>query len=176
MLRRHNIHFFYHEQGDTKFADQERQCHYCQFRKWSSHELYPMSIVFPVDTKLIIPKNFEFIEKNIYRKGVELANEAFTTGCECEDDLQCMQKGCHCLQDVDDADLLHGAKLNSYHVVGERKGCLRGDMLKSRKPIYECHEKCRCSDRCANRVVGKGKKVNLQVFPTENGRGWGMSS
>jgi hypothetical protein len=54
------------------------------------------------------------------------------------------------------------------------KECLRGKVLESRHPIYECHAGCACSVDCKNRVVERGRKIPLQIFRTTDGRGWGM--
>lgn len=172
MDHRHKCHFFYHGKDDPTFAEQERTCHYCQFRQFDSHEQYPISIVFEQDTTLEIPTSFQFIEKSI-AYDVELAEDSVRTGCNCEDDASCLDQTCECFEDVDWTSV-RGYTAGAYHVTGDRKGCLRGWMLHSRLPIYECHERCSCSERCPNRVVGQGRKVPLQVFPTAN-RGWGKS-
>jgi histone-lysine N-methyltransferase SUV39H len=67
-------------------------------------------------------------------------------------------------------------KISVYHGSGERKECLRGKVLESRHPIYECHASCACSVDCKNRVVERGRKIPLQIFRTKDGRGWGRSS
>ncbi|EKD15740.1 SET domain-containing protein [Drepanopeziza brunnea f. sp. 'multigermtubi' MB_m1] len=171
---RHKCHFLYHGRADPKLAHQEEKCHYCQFGKFNSHKLHPISIIFQDNTKLVIPKDFVFIEKSIPVEGVRFAEDEYLNGCECESDAQCMGSMCDpCLGDVDRVP--KGGKPGAYHVSGDKKGCLRGWMLESRLPIYECHEKCTCSDKCPNRVVGRGRKVALQIFPT-SGRGWGVKS
>ncbi|RAL38347.1 hypothetical protein DM860_002325 [Cuscuta australis] len=43
-----------------------------------------------------------------------------------------------------------------------------------RKFIKECWHKCGCSKNCGNRVVQRGISVNLQVFMTPDGKGWGV--
>ncbi|KAA8548874.1 hypothetical protein F0562_000558 [Nyssa sinensis] len=43
-----------------------------------------------------------------------------------------------------------------------------------RKFIKECWYKCGCSKKCGNRVVQRGITVNLQVFMTPEGKGWGL--
>lgn len=132
----------------------------------------------------MLPSNFRFIEYSILRDGVEAADEEFRTGCECKDDRDCQRRGCHCLQDVapdedeideDDGELDAGGKLYVYHGTGKRKECLRGKVLESRHPIYECHAGCACSVDCKNRVVERGRKIPLQIFRTDDGRGWGIS-
>ncbi|RKP23844.1 hypothetical protein SYNPS1DRAFT_18007, partial [Syncephalis pseudoplumigaleata] len=39
--------------------------------------------------------------------------------------------------------------------------------------IYECSRKCGCDRQCTNRVVQRGRTVELQLFKTAN-RGWGV--
>ena len=81
---------------------------------------------------------------------------------------------------VGDDDMEEGedvdAKITVYHTTGKRKECLRGKVLESRYPIYECHASCACSEDCINRVVVRGRKIPLQIFKTDNGRGWGLVS
>lgn len=64
----------------------------------------------------------------------------------------------------------------AYHSQGAKAGLLRSSELDSQKPIYECHEGCRCSADCPNRIVERGRQVPLQIFRTENGRGWGVKT
>lgn len=68
-------------------------------------------------------------------------------------------------------------KIFAYHSRGAKAGLLRGFKLPSRDPIYECHEGCRCEKSvCPNRVVEKGRQVPLQIFRTDNNRGWGVKT
>lgn len=63
----------------------------------------------------------------------------------------------------------------AYHSQGAKKELLRSSYLNSRAPIYECHEACHCDkESCPNRVVERGRKVPLQIFRTEDHRGWGV--
>ncbi|ESQ49643.1 hypothetical protein EUTSA_v10020577mg [Eutrema salsugineum] len=43
-----------------------------------------------------------------------------------------------------------------------------------RKFIKECWRKCGCDMLCGNRVVQRGIKCELQVYFTEEGKGWGI--
>ncbi|XP_077250829.1 putative inactive histone-lysine N-methyltransferase SUVR2 isoform X2 [Tasmannia lanceolata] len=43
-----------------------------------------------------------------------------------------------------------------------------------RKFIKECWSKCGCNKQCGNRVVQRGITCNLQVFFTQEGKGWGV--
>ncbi|KAK8947018.1 Histone-lysine N-methyltransferase SUVR2 [Platanthera zijinensis] len=45
-----------------------------------------------------------------------------------------------------------------------------------RKFIKECWSKCGCNKQCGNRVVQRGITRNLQVFYTDDGRGWGLKT
>lgn len=61
----------------------------------------------------------------------------------------------------------------AYKPTGAHKGCLKSKLLESRYAIFECHEACQCSTECPNRVVDNGRKIPLEIFRTDNGRGWG---
>uniref|UniRef100_T1J0S7 Histone-lysine N-methyltransferase n=1 Tax=Strigamia maritima TaxID=126957 RepID=T1J0S7_STRMM len=43
-------------------------------------------------------------------------------------------------------------------------------------PIYECNNKCKCPPTCLNRVVQHGRKIDLAIFRTANGCGWGVKT
>lgn len=64
----------------------------------------------------------------------------------------------------------------AYHSQGAKAGLLRSSELNSRLPIYECHAGCRCSSNCPNRIVERGRQVPLQIFRTDNERGWGVKT
>lgn len=166
-------HSIRHFDKNPSLAKERDSCHWCRFRQWESNKMFPVSIV-NTESDDTIDDKFEFIEKNIIREGVELANEEFQAGCECTTSFECMKGGCYCLEDIDTFDENDNEKksINAYHVVGRRKGCLRGEMLRSRMPIYECGKQCNCPEDCANKVVSRGRQIPLQIFRTVN-RGWG---
>jgi histone-lysine N-methyltransferase SUV39H len=56
----------------------------------------------------------------------------------------------------------------------QKPGCLVPFYLNSRHPIYECNDNCRCGPNCRNRNVQFGRKVELEIFKTKSGRGWGL--
>lgn len=144
----------------------------------------------------VIPPGFRFIKETVARDGVQPAEDNFRTGCDCLNDDECMFETCDCLgelegDDSDDDDssdeLSRGATNGSngarparkqrrpcfaYNSSGPKAGLLRGHILQSRQPIYECHERCKCSKSCPNRVVERGRQIPLQIFRT-NDRGWG---
>lgn len=47
--------------------------------------------------------------------------------------------------------------------------------LISRNAIYECNSMCNCGPGCKNRVVQKGRQIELTIFKTAD-RGWGLRS
>ncbi|KAH7403462.1 SET domain protein [Cadophora sp. MPI-SDFR-AT-0126] len=172
MARRQYNHFHFHGKDDPAQAAEEAKCHYCQLEAFSTHKEFAISIVFTPGETRMIPKGFQFIEDVMLTPGVQLAESNFLSGCKCVDEYHCMIEGCECMGNL----AIDGDKINAYHAAGDRKGCLRGHMLNSRLPIYECNDRCACGVKCANRVVTAGRKVNLQIFPTQDGRGWGVRS
>lgn len=55
-----------------------------------------------------------------------------------------------------------------------KTGCLVPFYLESRRPIYECNEKCKCGRYCRNKNVQFGRQVEVEIFRTQGGRGWGL--
>lgn len=83
--------------------------------------------------------------------------------CDCEDD--CSDRGrCSCWQ------LTMPNPRNSLEGFGyEHKRLL--SFISS--GIFECNEKCKCSDKCSNRVAQLPVKNNFEVFMTPK-TGWGV--
>ena len=55
-----------------------------------------------------------------------------------------------------------------------RAGCLVSSYLSSRNPIYECNARCACGPNCRNKNVQFGRRVEIEIFRTSSGRGWGL--
>lgn len=149
----------------------------------------------------MIQPNFQFKDCSQPSKDIEPTKEGFLTGCLCSKDDDCRYNTCHCQEDVDDdsssdeaestddeadtsedeaaakrdASRHNRKRVYAYHSRGVRAGHLRSRILTSRDPIYECHQSCKCSPNCPNRVVERGRRVPLQIFRTKN-RGWGVRS
>ena len=168
-------HFFHHMKGKEAYFEEEQRCHKCQIRSFSTHDAAPTSIVNQVENDLsVLNPDFKFIEHSIYSPRVKLPSIEILTGCDCKDWFHCMKKQCDCQQEVLTEDATDEQKISPYHVVGGRKGLMRARFLNGMDPIYECSSRCACGPRCANKVVGNGRDVPLQVFRTNNGRGWGV--
>ncbi|KAJ4300157.1 hypothetical protein N0V88_002826 [Collariella sp. IMI 366227] len=174
-------HFFNHGLPESD-PEEERNCHWCQIRSFATHKTIPITIVNGVDDKVLNP-NFRFIDHSILSEDVPVADTAFRAGCECPNDKDCMYDTCHCLDEVDDdsyddeddsvSNSQQRRKCFAYYSSGAKAGLLRDKILHTRVPIYECHELCRCSLNCPNRVVQRGRTVPLQIFRTDE-RGWGV--
>ncbi|KAI0206521.1 SET domain-containing protein [Astrocystis sublimbata] len=186
-------HFFHHSEESEEGLEAEKgQCHWCQIRTFETHSRYPITIVNNEDDTMIQP-NFRFMDDSTRAQDIEPTRNEFLTGCECDEDVDCLYSSCSCLQDMTDEssdeegsviseegkldymDNLTRHKKYAYHSFGARAGRLRSKVLASRNPIYECHASCVCSPDCPNRVVERGRKVPLQIFRTAN-RGWGVRS
>ncbi|TVY82814.1 H3 lysine-9 specific dim-5 histone-lysine N-methyltransferase, partial [Lachnellula suecica] len=154
--------------------DREKaRCHWCQLRAFTTSSTFPIAIVNEQDDECI-PRDFVFIEHCEPGDGIELPDPAFFSGCECAEPGECKYLDCHCLQDM---TILDNERPEVY--VYESEGgtdTLRPDYLVTREPIYECHDGCACDEECPNRVVERGRQVMLQIFRTDNNRGWGVRS
>jgi histone-lysine N-methyltransferase SUV39H len=163
------------KEDQEKLKKEKAACHWCQLARFSTHARYPVIITNQYDDATF-PEDFEFVENSVLCNGIQRADKEVRAGCECENDTDCEYAGCGCLQDLDPKTDKRGnqLKISAYLSKGPKKGCLREDMLESRDPIYECHDSCKCSDKCSNRVVERGRKIPLEIFRTKD-RGWGMS-
>ncbi|TVY24457.1 Histone-lysine N-methyltransferase,H3 lysine-9 specific [Lachnellula hyalina] len=168
------IHYKSHGKPNRPDLKNEKaKCHWCQLRAFSTSKTFPVAIVNDVDSDFI-PRDFVLIENCEPGKGIELPDPEFCVGCECTDHDTCKSDECSCLQDMTVLD-----ETDEDKYVYESKGgkdTLRADYLDTREPIYECHDKCYCGENCPNRVVERGRKITLQIFRTEDNRGWGVRS
>lgn len=142
-------------------------CHFCQLASFPYSTRFPVTITNDVDDTAI-PADFTFIKSSILCEGVETAEEGFRSGCDCEDPTGCNTLKCLCLQDME-----FSGESYAYESRGSSKDCLREQILDTRDAIYECHTECRCAATCQNTVVGRGRKLPLDIFKTKD-RGWGM--
>lgn len=146
---------------------------------------------------------FRYINEYVLRDGVFKADPATQEGCQqCSPhmgrDIGCeYTKKCSCLEyaAVDESRMdesmmaeyrtavengtstLGFPKKFPYFAEGtkrERAGCLVPFYRHSRRPIYECNDNCKCGPRCRNKNVQFGRMVELEIFKTGSGRGWGL--
>lgn len=146
---------------------------------------------------------FRYISENVLGDGVHQYSSATATGCQrCSPhmgrNIGCeYTKKCDCLEyaAVDESRLTQEqekeyehCKANGLSTLGFPKkfpyyaqgtkvrlaGTLVSFYLHSRRPIYECNDNCRCGPKCRNKNVQFGRKVEVEIFKTEYGRGWGL--
>ncbi|XP_049835843.1 histone-lysine N-methyltransferase SUV39H1-like isoform X1 [Schistocerca gregaria] len=105
------------------------------------------------------PSNFTYINDYIPGKGVVIPDDP-PIGCTCGPKCDRHSKEC-CGQ--------QSGSIFAY----SHKHLLVADVG---VPIYECNKRCKCSQDCPNRVVQKGRKIDLSIFRTSTGCGWGVKT
>jgi histone-lysine N-methyltransferase SUV39H len=147
---------------------------------------------------------FKYIPEYVLREGVHRASSEAQVGCQqCSPhmgrDIGCeYTKKCDCLEyaaidesRITDPEMIaqyEDYKLNGGDPMGfpkkfpyfaegtkiQRTGALVPFYLNSRRPIYECNDKCKCGQYCRNKNVQFGRTVEVEIFKTPTGRGWGL--
>lgn len=95
----------------------------------------------------------------------------FMSCCDCTD--ECVDKSkCACFQLT-----IRGAKYKNLMEEDEENISYLWKRLLLVVPtgIYECNSRCKCSDRCLNKVVQHPVRVKMQLYRTK-ARGWGLQS
>ena len=106
------------------------------------------------------PDKFVYVTKNILGHGVPEPEEGVVIGCSCHGN--CSESKLCCPQ------LLHNSKFPY-----TENGLIR---LDPGKAVVECNKKCVCDGLCTSRVVQKGRQIEVCIFRTDNGRGWGLKT
>ncbi|KAF7371634.1 Histone-lysine N-methyltransferase, H3 lysine-9 specific [Mycena venus] len=79
-------------------------------------------------------------------------------------------------------DVMRSQPLRNLLTVVADKFSKRGTRLQTQQGIFtfnteseiiECNRFCACSDKCINRVAQIPRNIAIQIFKTENRRGWG---
>ncbi|XP_062522912.1 histone-lysine N-methyltransferase SUV39H1-like [Corticium candelabrum] len=106
------------------------------------------------------PEKFTYITQNLWGNNVPPTDESVIIGCHCHDNCDKSDTCC--------PRVLHGSDFPY-----TRDGLIQ---LELGQAIIECNVKCSCNKKCPNRVVQKGRKFEVVVFYTNNGKGWGLKS
>lgn len=101
---------------------------------------------------------FDYIIKCALSASVS-PNVSYQDGC---DGSVCCESGVNCCPS-------HGGYQFAYSLPD-------GSLISSiGNPIVECSNSCRCDpEKCVNRQVERGSKLNLEIFRTNDNRGWGV--
>ena len=114
-----------------------------------------------------VPWGFKYITSNQYGEGVpdpkSLEVASRICGCTCYYmGKKCGARNQHCCPKMAGAEF-------PYTLAGKIR-------IPPGNPIYECNSHCSCPQDCVNRVVQRGRKINMSIFRTSNGRGWGVKT
>ncbi|KAN0063766.1 hypothetical protein ACQY0O_003816 [Thecaphora frezii] len=115
---------------------------------------------------------WDFIWTNGYVHGDEIlpGNPDDLTGCDCDED-SCDPRTCTCFQKALRYDTIKiYREMNQFAYNAD--GTLHDRMVPT-YPIFECNSKCGCSKTCRNRVVQKGRRVEIELFKHKD-YGWGV--
>ncbi|KAG7279517.1 hypothetical protein CRUP_035903 [Coryphaenoides rupestris] len=146
---------------ETSNALVQRAKQRLRLRRWEAHlnktRSHPGRILVMNEVDLEGPP-LDFTYINNYRVGQGIVLNEMALGCECKDCGGAPVSGC-----------CPGASL--HRMAYNQQGQVR---LRAGEPIYECNSRCHCGAECSNRVVQHGIQVDLCIFKTHNGRGWGV--
>ncbi|KAK6815947.1 hypothetical protein RU639_009179 [Aspergillus parasiticus] len=118
-----------------------------------------------------VTANFQFINSYKLHKGVSPAPAEFIGGCSCG--KHCDPERCPCSEKEDDST----ENIIPYQRARDRPDLLvlTPEFLRRTAMIFECGAQCACDKSCWNRVVQRGRTVELEIFYTGN-RGFGLRS
>ena len=97
------------------------------------------------------PCNFTYITKSIPSASVQHSFDPhYLVGCDCTPPKRCTKSSCNCPANSggDFAYDIHGRV-----------------SIEPGRPIYECNSRCKCTKSCRNRVVQKGRSVQVRMKP-----------
>jgi len=106
-----------------------------------------------------ISTSFTYVQDYLPGEGITIPDDPLV-GCDCQP--ACSPDSGNCCGKKAGATFAYGPDHRLIVPVGT--------------PIYECNKRCNCDISCLNRVVQNGRTVNLCVFRTGNGCGWGVKA
>ena len=157
-------------------------------------EAHPIPCVNGVDDDPF-PLQFHYVRECVESASVRLCRDpSFAVCCDCEDNCRDRAK-CACAR-LNGEVVVAAAAAVAPAAGGQQKGGSGGfakapppqqqqvdgfwpynrskKLLGPQVAVYECHAGCRCHiDMCANRLVGVGITLPLEVFKTSQ-KGWGV--
>jgi histone-lysine N-methyltransferase SUV39H len=120
----------------------------------------PISIVNEIDLEK--PSLTKYITKYILdvklNLNLEIEDEKPLFSCECDDCYESRDECC--------------SAVIGFPMVYNSKGLLSFSRYST--IIFECNSECKCGPNCSNRSIQMGRQSKLQIFRTEDVRGWGV--
>lgn len=116
------------------------------------------------------PPDMIYSSVRIPTKNVRIDKDpGFLMCCDCTDDCSDKSK-CACFQNT-----IAGAKFRNIMELPAEDISYQFKRLHNmvQTGIYECNQKCKCNNRCFNRVVQLPIQIKMQLYRTKN-RGWGL--
>ena len=106
-----------------------------------------------------IPTSFTYVNDCLAGEGITIPEDP-PVGCDCHP--ACSPDSGNCCGNMSGGPFAYGPDHHLIVPVGTS--------------IYECKKCCMCVISCLNRVVRSGSTVNLCLFRTLNGCGWGVKA
>lgn len=103
------------------------------------------------------PSSFAYTPKYIPRCGIIISDDP--------------PIGCNCVRNCAFSDNCCNEMAGHSSVYGSNKNIL----VKPGCPVFECNKKCKCSEKCTNRVVQLGSSIDVCIYKTSN-CGWGVKA
>ncbi|XP_065199451.1 histone-lysine N-methyltransferase Su(var)3-9-like [Planococcus citri] len=136
----------------------------------------PIKVVNDYDLEKF-PSSLNYINEQIFTKSGEKKMEKVIIGCECKSSEECRRSSCSHYDF--ERDVLSVIQPTKKAKAGEHSNLVvvpyddRGRSL-NMYPKFECNELCKCDANCSRKVVQKGSNVELEIFRTFSGCGWGV--
>lgn len=125
-------------------------------------EMKVFSVTIVNDVDFTTFEYFHYVRENILPADYDDLNRSVKLGCNCENG--CSRESNCC------PSIVKGQF--AYKNVNNKKR-LR---LNNTQMIYECNENCSCDVNCLNRVTQQPRLFPMQIFKTDDDRGWGLKT
>lgn len=122
---------------------------------------FTVAIINDIDFSVM--EYFNYVRENVFPVDQNHNDQSKAQGCNCKDGCSRESKCC--------PSFVKGAHF-AYKYVSDKKR-LR---LSRTQMIYECNENCSCGASCLNRVTQQPRLFPMQIFKTDDGRGWGLKT
>lgn len=126
----------------------------------------------PIDCRLIAEPLLQS-----HREFGKVEKCPISAGCDCispDGFGACSDEGCSCLEDMYLGD--EPGRTVPYQWSSGNIKTLKTQLLRTKNAVYECNDECACTSSCMTRLVQFGRTIPLDIFRTDDGRGFGTLS